>query len=156
LEVMNGLPMMPLFVTFMITLPTLSTEPGPKMSGMASGFAPRRRLALCCMRAITSCSYSRSPWYSGSSGRRRAHDRNATSPSSPAAMRAQRAPHLNRLLILRRSFASPMSRYGPSERDAHAETHVAAFLEDARVVQGHPVQDVVAVRVLQVGPTGTA
>src|SRR5215831_11152954 len=67
----NGLPMTPLFVTFMTTLPTFSTEPAPKMSGIASGVAPRCD-AFAATRAWTSCSYSISPWYSGSSGRKRA------------------------------------------------------------------------------------
>ena len=52
----NGLPTRPLFVTFITRLPTFSTEPEPKMSGIASGLAPRRPLALACTRASTSCS----------------------------------------------------------------------------------------------------
>src|SRR5262245_10158668 len=68
----NGLPTRPLFVTFMITLPTFSTEPAPKMSGIASGRAPRLGEAFALTRAWTSSSYALRPWYSGSSGRRRA------------------------------------------------------------------------------------
>src|SRR5580765_1124209 len=60
----NGLPMMPLFVIFMITLPTFRTEPAPKMSGIASGFAPRRPEVLAWARACTSCSYARKASYS--------------------------------------------------------------------------------------------
>jgi len=56
----NGLPMTPLFVTFITTLPTFSTDPAPKMSGIASGVA-RRPEAFASMCVRISCSYSISP-----------------------------------------------------------------------------------------------
>src|SRR5262249_8906161 len=91
LEVMNGLPRIPAFVTFMITLPTFSTEPGPKTSGWANGVAPRRVVRLAWMRAWTSCSYSRNPWYSGSPGCTRAAAGDANVPITMAMHRPHAA-----------------------------------------------------------------
>src|SRR5262249_45552090 len=104
----NGLPMMPLFVIFMITLPTLSTEPAPKMSGMAIGPAPPRPVErLAEARALTSFSYSRNARCPGSSGRGGAAAglaSHAIAKHSPS----HTAPHLRMTPIPDRSLLFPV------------------------------------------------
>src|SRR4051794_17703208 len=55
-------------------------------------------------------------------------------------------------------FMAPreLGRFIGSEGQANAEAHVATFVEDARIVHRHPVIDVVAVDVLEVGAAGAA
>src|ERR1043165_6339048 len=47
-------------------------------------------------------------------------------------------------------------RFIGSESQANAEAHVAAFVEDPRIVHRYPIVDVVAVDVLQVGTARAA
>src|SRR5689334_5497496 len=101
LEVTNGFPRKPLFVTFMTTPPAFRTEPGPKMSGIASGFAPRRPEALAWARACTSCSYERKASYSKPSR-----------PATPAATHGAATDIANP----RHSTAPPHSARKPTHR----------------------------------------
>src|SRR5262249_7678830 len=99
----NGLPMMPLFVIFMITFPTFSTEPAASMRGMALGPGPPCAEWRGEARALTSFSYSRNAWYSGSSGRERA----AAGLASHAIVThspSPTAPHLRMMRIPERSL----------------------------------------------------
>src|SRR5438132_7591828 len=139
----------------MLMLPTVSTAPGPKMSGGAAGRArlkpgPSMGPGRGCARSWLST--ARRPSAStGSSVFAHASGTasNVTSSASPTARRVW--IELICGVPLRSESGGTML-----EGDIDPHAHRPAFLEHARVVHGDPVQDVVTVDVLQVGAAGAA